>query len=225
MNDFTALIPAYEPSMALAELIRGLLPHFRRVLVVDDGSRTAGAVFDELAGMPAVTLLRHAVNRGKGAALRTGFAHLQEDGRQVVVTVDADGQHLPEDALRVAEATRPGFMTLGTRTFRGDIPFRSRLGNLWTRGEFRLLTGRSVADTQSGLRGFPADLLPELLKIPGDRYEYEIASLVRLAKSGRVKTVPITTVYEPGNPTSHYRAFRDTLLTQSALIRAAIGPG
>ena len=100
---------------------------------------------------------------------------------------------------------------------------RSKFGNLWTLGEFRLLTGHSVRDTQSGLRGIPRELLPALLEIPGDRYDYEIRMLVRaVRRSGGIVQIPIATVYEQNNATSHFRPLADTLSTQRALIAEAL---
>lgn len=219
-----AIIPAYEPSSTLLDVVAGLNDGFNGVIVVDDGSRHAEAVFNALKCNPRITVLRHDENHGKGIALKTAFQYVLARLPDVtgVVTVDADGQHLPEDAVRVANAIRAGRMILGTRQFRGPIPLRSRIGNFWTIGEFQLLTGRQIRDTQSGLRGFPRDMLEELIAIPGSRYEYEITTLVRMAKRKSVDQVPIATVYEPGNPTSHYRALKDTFRTQFALFAAAL---
>ena len=104
------VFPAYEPTAALASLVAALSPQFRAVVVVDDGSRRAEsrAVFDAVARTPGVRLLRHAENRGKGAALKTAFAAVQRDFPDAggVVTADADGQHLAEDILRVTDSGR-----------------------------------------------------------------------------------------------------------------------
>ena len=109
------------------------------------------------------------------------------------------------------------------KLFEKGVPFRSRLGNLWTIAEFRLLTGRTVHDTQTGLRGIPFELLPGLLNLPGERYDYEIAMLVSAALSaGGCREIPIETVYERGNRTSHFRPLADTVSTQRALFRAAL---
>ena len=223
-----AIIPAYEPDERLPRLISRLQPDFGAFVVVNDGSRTTGRVFDALRDRNGVTVLDHDENRGKGAALKTAFAEVLRrfPGVPGVVTADADGQHLPEDIVRVARAlaAEPGRLVLGVRKFGAGIPFRSRLGNLWTRGEFRLLTGHSVRDTQSGLRGIPRELLPALLEIPGDRYDYEIRMLVRAVRApGGIVQLPISTVYERGNATSHFRPLADTFSTQRALFAEARG--
>lgn len=229
MNRVVLTIPAFEPESRLPELIRALRCDFRDIVVVDDGSLTAKAVFDDVRAIGGVTLLAHPVNRGKGAALKTAFAEIlrrfpDADG---TVTVDADGQHLPKDVRRVAEELlrHPDRLVLGVRTFGKDIPFRSRLGNLWTIAEFRLLTGCLVHDTQTGLRGIPRALLPSFLKIPGDRYDYEIRMLTNAAqRTGELVQIPIETVYENGNATSHFRPLADTIDTQRALFAEAFEP-
>ena len=226
MNDIIVVIPAYEPDEALVSLIDNLRSGFDRFIVVDDGSKTADGTFARVEKMPGVTLLRHEVNRGKGAALKTAFAKVLADFPNAagVVTVDADGQHLPEDVANVAKATRenPGRYTLGVRAFSGDVPLRSRFGNAWSRYFFFLLTGVMIYDTQTGLRGMPRDLLPELVAMPGDRYEYEMRMLVAAARK-KLKPVQIRikTVYLNDNKASHFNPIRDSIRTQVTLLHAA----
>ena len=226
MKDIVVIIPAYEPDNALVELIKNLSADFGRFIVVDDGSKSAGATFESVARMPGVTLLKHDVNRGKGAALKTAFAKVLADFPDAVgvVTVDADGQHLPEDVANVAKATRdnPGRYTLGVRAFSGNVPLRSRFGNAWSRYFFFLLTGVMIYDTQTGLRGMPRDLLPELVAMPGDRYEYEMRMLVAAArKKLKPIQVEIKTVYLNDNKASHFNPIRDSIRTQLTLLHAA----
>jgi len=226
MNDIAIVIPAYEPDDALVVLIERLRVGFDKFIVVDDGSKTADETFRRVEKMPGVTLLRHDVNRGKGAALKTAFSKVLADFPDVVgvVTVDADGQHLPEDVAKVAEATRanPGRYTLGVRAFSGNVPLRSRFGNAWSRYFFFLLTGVMVYDTQTGLRGMPRDLLPELIAMPGDRYEYEMRMLVAAArKKLKPVQIQIQTVYLNDNKASHFNPIRDSIRTQATLLHAA----
>ena len=227
VNEIIVVIPAFEPGRRLLQLVLQLKQTFHRLIVVDDGSRSASVTFADLRSIDGVTVLVHGENRGKGAALKTAFAEVLRNVPNAtgVVTVDADGQHLPEDVFRVAKSLtcNPDRLTLGVRTFGPNTPFRSKFGNLWTLGEFRLLTGHSVRDTQSGLRGIPRKLLSALLEIPGDRYDYEIRMLVRAVRqAGGIVQIPITTVYEHGNSTSHFRPLADTLSTQRALITEAL---
>jgi len=219
--DIAILIPAYQPDAKLVELVEALRTDFPHIVVVDDGSTEGQQVFDSIRDR-IDTLLVHPANRGKGAALKTGFAWIRAHLPDIagVVTADADGQHRSEDIRRVAEATatRKGGIVLGVRTFEGPIPFRSWWGNGWTRILFRLLTGLAIRDTQSGLRGIPADMLDRMLALRGDRYEYETRMLVDARRHAQPPLqIPIKTVYLEGNRSSHYRPLRDTLLTQAAL--------
>ena len=219
--DIAILIPAYQPDAKLLGLLDALRAEFPHIVVVDDGSTEGQQVFDSLRDK-VEALLVHSANRGKGAALKTGLAWIRAHLPEIagVVTADADGQHRPEDIRRVAEATatRKGGIVLGVRTFEGPIPFRSWWGNGWTRVLFRLLTGLAIRDTQSGLRGIPADMLDRMLALRGDRYEYETRMLVDARRHAQQPLqIPIKTVYHEGNRSSHYRPLRDTLLTQAAL--------
>ena len=222
-EDIALVIPVCDPDAErFPALVRRLREDFTHVVVVDDGSAQGREAFDAVCG-DVDALLVHEVNRGKGAALRTAFAWVRENLPHAVgvVTVDGDGQHDPADVRRVAEklARDPnGGIVLGVRTFAGDVPFRSKLGNFWTRGLFRLLTGLAVSDTQTGLRGIPIALLPRLLAIPGDRYEYEIRMLADARRHpAPPREVPVRTIYLDGNAASHYRPLRDTFRTQLAL--------
>ena len=219
-SGIAVLIPAYQPDAKLVELVEALRANFPHIVVVDDGSTGCSETFVAIRDR-VEALLVHPANRGKGAALKTGFAWILEHLPGIgVVTADADGQHTPDDIKRIAEATatRKGGIVMGVRTFEGRIPFRSRWGNGWTRILFRLLTGLAIRDTQSGLRGIPSDMLERMLSLRGDRYEYETRMLVD-ARHHAIPPlqIPIKTVYIEGNRSSHYRPLKDTLLTQAAL--------
>ena len=220
------LIPAYEPDEKLVELITRLRRDFMHLVVVDDGSVKEGArdVFARVRG-DVDALLVHEVNRGKGAALRTGIAWVRDHLPEVcaVVTADSDGQHASKDIVRVAEAVvdHPGGLVLGVREFTGTVPFRSRFGNTWTRILFRLITGLPVRDTQTGLRAIPRGLFDRMLAIAGNRYEYEIRMLVDARRHAmKPLQLPIETIYIDDNRASHFRPFHDTVLTQWALFSA-----
>lgn len=221
------LIPAYEPNLRLVNLVERLRaadPHLE-IVVVDDGSGPSYAPILAMASRGHVTVLRHDVNRGKGAALRTGLAHVaawRPGG--AVVCADSDGQHEVTDILRVgrAVADHPGAIVLGVRHFAGDVPLRSRVGNSATRTVFRLASGVDVTDTQTGLRGYSADLIPWLLAVPGERFAYEMSVLVAARRDGRpIVQVPIATVYHDGNRGSHFRPLADSAHVYRPLIRYA----
>lgn len=212
------LICALDPDERLVRLVDGLGP--RMVVVVDDGSGPASA--DALAAVRALgaTVLTHGRNRGKGAALRTGIAHVRAaHPGEHVVTADCDGQHRPQDVAAVEGALEPGRMVLGERRFTGAVPARSRLGNAVSRGLFALASGVRVADAQTGLRGLPADALPWVGAVPGDRFEHEQRVLLEAARR-RVPLhgVPIATVYLDGNSSSHFRPVRDSVRIAAPLL-------
>ncbi|GGL35316.1 bifunctional glycosyltransferase family 2/GtrA family protein [Phycicoccus endophyticus] len=221
------VVPAYEPDQRLPALVRDLrvAAPALEVLVVDDGSGPVGA--DALAGAEeaGATVVHHCLNRGKGRALRTGFRWaLEHRPGEAVVCVDADGQHRPEDVLRVARCLSRGAegLVLGTRGLDAHVPWRSRLGNGLTRVLFRAATGHDVRDTQTGLRGLPAALLPWALGVAGDRYEYELEQLLRAEADGvPVTEVPIATVYLEDNASSHFRPMRDGVRIYRQLARFA----
>ncbi len=220
------VIPAYEPAEHLPRLVAlltGADPELR-VLVVDDGSGPAyGPVFDRAARAGA-ELLRHERNRGKGAALKTAFREvLDRYPGEGVVTADADGQHTIVDILRVSADVRGGrggaesrTMVLGCRTFddavpTGAVPLRSRFGNDVSRALFRIAAGWRLSDTQTGLRGIPSAMLPWLLEVPGDRFEYEQRVLLGLRRAGfAARERRIETVYLRGNESSHFRPVLDS---------------
>lgn len=218
------LVPAYEPDARLVELVAALRAQApeRPVVVVDDGSGPAFAdVFTEATEAGAV-VLAHAANRGKGAALRAGLAHVREAYPGAgVVTADSDGQHTPADVARVATRLAAGEhdVVLGVRRFTGEVPLRSRIGNAVTRRLFALVTGQDVVDTQTGLRGYPASMLPWVEQVRGDRFDHELRVLLRAAREERsIGTVDIDTVYLEGNASSHFRPLLDSVSVYLPLL-------
>ncbi|MDR2339292.1 MAG: bifunctional glycosyltransferase family 2/GtrA family protein [Deltaproteobacteria bacterium] len=222
------LVPAYQPDEKLLRLAEGLLEGacFSRILVVDDGSSPDKAhIFKSLEGMPTVTVLRHAVNRGKGQALKTGLNHFLLESDPAcpgILTCDADGQHLPGDCVKVAEeGAANGAFTLGVRNFGKGVPFRSWLGNTITKILFALFTGHYCSDTQTGLRFVPRSQAGFFLQVPYDRFDYEFAALVNATSElkGKVREVPIETVYLEKNASSHYRSFHDSITICAVFLR------
>ncbi|MCP2035934.1 glycosyltransferase involved in cell wall biosynthesis [Planomicrobium sp. HSC-17F08] len=218
MKQFTVIIPAYKPDHKCGSLIQQILAAgFQQIIVVDDGSGPQYAdFFESLSPVPEVAVLRHAVNQGKGRALKTAFHYIlnQKLPFDGVITVDADGQHLVSDMLKIARkmAEAPDHVVLGARDFKQkDVPFRSRFGNRFTRLLFRLSTGAVLTDTQTGLRGIPVRHLPFLLSVLGERFEYEMNMLAALRnKKIPLAEVPIETVYLEKNKSSHFHPLRDS---------------
>ena len=207
----TVLIPAYNPDEKLLDLLREL-PSDMPVLIVNDGSDSSCDFIFEKARALGAVVLTHEENKGKGAALRTGIAYLSAHGEtEGVITANADGQHSYEDIMRIVEVMRaePGTFVMGGRDF-SKMPFRSRFGNTATRFLFRFSTGLNISDTQTGLRGLPAQIFDKLLSVPGDRYEYEINVLLALKEwKTPYKEITISTIYYENNKSSHFRPLLD----------------
>ncbi|WP_426226615.1 GtrA family protein [Pseudarthrobacter sp. DSP2-3-2b1] len=219
------LIPAYEPDLQLPALIRSIrdAEPWATVVVVDDGSGPEYKdVFDGVKAL-GCHVIGYARNRGKGFALKTGFGFIADHlPGQNVVCADSDGQHTIVDILSVAAAVRPGSaaMVLGTRNFTGSVPARSRFGNSATRLLFTLATGERISDTQTGLRGYPAAMLPWLRSIRGERYEYELNLLLEAKQAGyAIRTVDIATVYLNHNAGSHFRPVADSVRIYAPLLK------
>lgn len=220
------LIPAYKPGAVLIDLVKSLArAEFTAIIVVDDGSGPEfRSIFEQLVGIDRVRVVRHAVNLGKGAALKTGMncALVDYPGLAGIVTVDADGQHHPEDVFRVARrfAQQPGALVLGARAFASDVPLRSRLGNSITQSAMWVVAGQRLSDTQTGLRAIPRGLAERMLRVPASGYEFELEMLIAAKHLGfQVLEEPIQTIYEPGNPTSHFEPLRDSMRIYFVLLR------
>ena len=227
------IIPAYRPDTRLIRLTAEVLDLGYSVIVVNDGSGDAyESIFRALD--PRVIRLCHEKNRGKGAGIKTGLSYVLEENAKTpdefeqirfVCIMDADGQHTPADMDRVMVAAEehPTGLTLGVREVNKKMPLRSRIGNALTRGIFHLLTASKVSDTQTGLRAFSAELIPAMLQVEGDRYEYEMGVLAYVARNRLGFTeVPIATLYEDRrNSTSHFRVIRDSVLIYKGLFKFA----
>lgn len=221
-----ALIPAYCPGEVLIGLVKDLKKENMDVVIVNDGSDPSyDPVFD--ACKEDAEVLKQEPNQGKGAAMRMGmqwiFDNMPEDS--VVVTVDADGQHSPQDCLLCADAAQhhPDSLILGVRSFNGpDVPWKSHWGNKITAGVFHLFTHTYVSDTQTGLRAFHRAMIPMMLKVSGDRYEYEMNQLLAMVKDHvPLREVEIRTIYEDNNSSSHFHVFRDSFLIYRQLLHFA----
>jgi len=220
------LIPAYNPDTKLVCLINDLPSSiFTTIIVVDDGSEdSCELIFQELEKIEKVTLLSHAVNLGKGAAIKTGLNHIYcwfRDHHGTII-MDADGQHLVEDALKVAAqlVRSPQSLVIGVRSFDHDVPLRSKIGNRLTGFLFRILTGIYLKDTQSGLRGVSRTFIPDLLKINSNGYEFELDMLMACKYTGTtIIQQPIQTVYLENNKSSHFNPIVDSMKIYFVLFR------
>lgn len=220
------LIPAFEPDEKLLQLIKDLkqAAPSTGILVVNDGSGPAFEALFQQAKVLGAAVIGYQNNHGKGQALKTGFNYIGANHPgQHVVCADSDGQHCVRDILRVAGQVRGGTMVLGERHFTGQVPLRSRVGNGATRLFFALATGTWLTDTQTGLRGYPAQLLPWLQTVRGNRYEYELNLLLEARSRGHhLQSVPIETIYLHNNESSHFRPVRDSLRIYAPLLKFSL---
>ena len=213
------LIPSLEPDQRLPAYVDRLLAKgFRHVLIVDDGSpERYQPIFQALSEKPGCTVVHHDVNHGKGVALKTGYAWIEQHLPDCtgVITADADGQHTVEDCWKLAEALRSGkrALYLGSRDFTlPDIPPKSRFGNRLTSLVFKLFYGHYLPDTQTGLRAFRREDLPFMREVEGERFEYEMNVLIACSRH-HLPMIPIgiETVYENENAGTHFHPVRDSI--------------
>lgn len=220
------LIPAYNPDNTLLEVVDGLqCLGFTDFIIVNDGSKKECAgIFAELGKNKFCHVLHHAVNGGKGRALKTGFNYflLTFPGCVGVVTADADGQHKPKDILDVARTLEEhqDKLVMGCRKMGKEVPFRSLFGNVLTRFVFSFAVGQKISDTQSGLRGIPAKMIPDLINTRGERYEFEINMLI-LARKKSITIIEkeIETIYIEANRSSHFNPLFDSMKIYFQLLR------
>lgn len=215
-----AVIPAFDAERTLAEVVvetRRLFEGLGRVYVVDDGSRDATA---EIARRAGATLLSHPHNRGKGCALRTGLARASADGHAAAVTLDADGQHPPAEAARLARLQAPPeSLVLGIRDLKGaGAPRPNQISNAISNGFLSLFSRTWLRDTQCGLRRYP---LPRTLELGGRDAGYAFeAEIILLAIAAGVPIVEeLTHVIYPEQRITHFDSVRDPM----RVIRRVVG--
>jgi len=214
-----ALIPAYEAAPSVGDVIRRTRAFLPEIVVVDDGSRDGTS---EAARAAGARVLGHERNLGKGAAMRTGMRDLFGRGFDAVVTIDADGQHSPEEIpLLLAAADEGADLVLGSREslFEGMGRVRrcsNRVSSWW----ISHLAGGRLRDVQTGFRLYSRRLFLAL-DLPEPRFEAESAVVVRAMRRGfRVAAVPVRLGVADGRTTSHYRPVVDSVRIAVAVVRA-----
>jgi glycosyltransferase involved in cell wall biosynthesis len=204
LDRFVALIPAYDEGPRIGRVVAAALRHVP-VLVVDDGSRDDTTTAAEAAG---ATVIRQQPNAGKGAALRAGFRRVLADGVAAVVTLDADGQHDPNEIPRFLDAfaSRRAELIIGQRD-PGQMPGIRRVSNVLGGAILAVALGRTVPDNQSGYRLVGRTLMRAMLESDESGFEFEVEMIARCIALGLpIDSVPIRTIYA-GEP-SHIRPWR-----------------
>ena len=220
-KDGVVLLPSYQPELTLVNLSRGLSLEGFKILIVDDGS---GEKYQDIFKKceQYATVIGYDKNQGKGHALKYGFKYCLDNLKdyKYVITADGDGQHRIDDIVKVYERSKSRDVSvIGVRKFDVKVPIKSKVGNMLSKFNQSLVTARYMHDNQCGLRAFPYSLLPDLINIFGNRYEYEMNVLTYL----QVKELPficqrIQTIYENNNQGSHFRPIQDTLRIQSSIL-------
>ena len=226
MNGFVIVIPSLEPDYKLIQLLQSIRQTQRTIpiYIINDGSSAEyDEVFQECLNYQ-VTLLKHEVNLGKGAALKTAMRHILNERSEIefMVTIDSDGQHTVSDMLACIQAAKQNSqaLILGTRTFLRGVPMKSKFGNVLTRNVLNLATGINIEDSQTGLRVIPRYFMPALLRVKGERFEFETQMLL----ATKVHKIPIVmqaieTIYIEDNSSSHFRVFSDSIKIYSVFVK------
>ena len=216
---YAALIPALDCGDTIGEVVRGARQHVERVLVVDDGSRDGTASEARAAGAEVFT---HEENLGKGAALAAGLRYLEERGYSHAVSVDGDGQHLPEEMPKIITESKahPVALVIGRRQIETEVAAIKRFGNEFANVWVRIATGLDLGDTQCGFRVYPI-AATLALHSSGQRFDFETEVLIRAVRAGiEVRSVPVRVFYPPPELRhSHYDKVWDTV----RIIEAVVG--
>ncbi|MDR1675851.1 MAG: glycosyltransferase [Tannerella sp.] len=205
------VIPTYNNSGTLVDVLRQTLRYTRSVIVVNDGATDCTAsVLERFAGR--IDVVSHAPNKGKGYALKRGFERARELGYEAAVTLDSDGQHDVADLeafVRQAEI-HPGCLLTGQRMTKGKMPLRNIMGNRFSNFWYTVQTGRRLSDTQNGFRLYPLTVMKHMRPF-STRYEAEVELLVRTAWKGiPVFPVPVSVYYAPESErVTHFRPGKD----------------
>ncbi len=213
------LIPAYEPTDALCRLIRELKSYgLSNIVIIDDGSGPVYKnIFDEVRNL-GCQVITHEKNMGKGMAIKTGISYAKQTYPHLryIITCDADGQHLAKDVSHINDVTliSTDELILGVRDYhKKGIPFKSRIGNLFSSFYFHLSTGVVCPDTQTGLRAIPVALCQQALGIQENHFDYEMVFLTLVSKQKiPLRFVPIETLYIDHNEHTHFKPVKDSFL-------------
>ena len=225
------LIPSLNPNNELIDYVKNVISSGNNieVIVINDGSRDEYTdIFNKIDKIKRCVVLTHEVNLGKGRALKNGFNYFlnnySKDEVNGIITADSDGQHAINDILKVAKYlnnAKRETLVLGTREFNLEhVPFKSRNGNKITTVVFKLLYGKKINDTQTGLRGLTYEFVKECISLDGERFEYEINMLIEAVKKKVDIIEPtIETIYFDNNSESHFRPVIDSFKIYTVMFK------
>lgn len=217
-KEILIIIPAYNPPIDLFnKLLDKLKDSFAYILIVNDGSsKEYTNFFNKLAKKYQV--LKHENNMGKGQAIKTAYSFAYDNYKEpkTYVVIDCDNQHDIEDMVKCCQISleNPQSLIIGVRDFTlNNIPFKSKYGNKITRLMFNLFFNYNISDTQTGLRAITPNLVPTLLSIPGQRYNYELRVLMTCCEENiPIIEVPIKTIYIENNKESRFNPLKDSFI-------------
>jgi putative flippase GtrA len=229
-KEYAFIVPAYNPDEILLEVVKNIqLESENKIFIIDDGSNELSHnIFEQLKSdeYNNIIFIKHAINMGKGAALKTVFNHIltQYENIEGVVTLDSDGQHSIEDCMKVLDELKKDdkAFVLGHRTFSKDIPLKSYVGNNISKFIYKLVLGRGFQDTQTGLRGVSKEFMKKCLTIKSNRFEFETEQLVIATNQINDVTIieiPIETIYIENNKASSFRPLTDSFKIYFVLFR------
>lgn len=226
-NVIPVIIPSYEPDERLIKVLHDIMDRGEApIVLVDDGSGEKYSQYFEIAQKEGVYVLHHDVNKGKGAALKTAFSFCIDkwDNLLGCVTADSDGQHSVSAIFAVRDelVKNSSSLILGVRDFSDEekVPAKSRYGNNLTRKVFQQLYKMDITDTQTGLRGIPADFMKYLCDRGGNRFEFETQMLIYSQKQKiEIVEIPIETIYDSKtNHSTHFHPVMDSIKIYSVFI-------
>ena len=217
-----ALIPALNAEKSIGDVVRQAREQLETVVVIDDGSTDRTG---DVARANGAAVIRHEVNRGKGASLKTGFQYAIEQGYDGVVTLDADGQHLPSEIPAIIRGHEEGGADLvigGRSHLFGEMLPRRRIANRFSAWSIARCAGVRVTDSQSGFRFYSTRLL-RAIRLRTDGFDMESEVIVRAGRGGfKILTVPINLGFIDGLSTSHYKPLKDTIRIAWTVFRARL---
>lgn len=223
MSSNVIIIPTLNPDEKLIELVKLLKENFKNIIIVNDGSsKESVEIFRKLQKLNCI-IETHSINRGKGEAIKTGIkkALTIKEGNGFI-TADSDGQHTQDDILRLSKELdeNPNIIIFGVRNFKNQIvPIKSKIGNTFSSIYYYIITHKKCPDTQTGLRAIPFRYAPLALETDGTRYEYEMNFLLNITKQNiKIKYIPIKTIYENNNKSSHFRIIKDSYIIYKELF-------